>query len=79
MSEPSQLQSFYNRVEHADWFYEMSDDHGVYLRGVNQFAELSEEAKGNPDMEKILTDWTAHHYSGEPWGKPKVPKPERPL
>jgi hypothetical protein len=78
MSDISDLESFYNRVEHADWFYEMSDDHSVWERGCNQFGKLQAEANGNAEKEKILKDWTEFHYSGEAFGKPQAPKPERP-
>ena len=73
------LQEFYDAVERHDWFYEMSDDHRVWVNGEAARARLENEASTDFRKREILDAFTKHHYSGEPWSTTKAPKPERPL
>lgn len=67
---------YFHAVQSADWFYEMSDDHRVWSRGNAQFGKLKAEAKTDAIKDSMYKAWTAYHYSGEDFGKPKAPRPE---
>lgn len=72
------LNDFYTELERHDWYYHFSDDHGVWCRGVAESNRLQEIAKESPEHTKLMNDFGEHYFSGESFGKPKAPKPERP-
>jgi len=78
MATLSDIQNFYDRVEHFDWLYEMSDSHEVYLRGRSAWSLLAAEAHKDQTKQEILDAFSKHHYSGAPWNTEKQPKPMRP-
>jgi hypothetical protein len=72
------LAEFYNELERHDWFYQFSDDHGVWCAGERDCNRLKAIAETSPEHRKLMSDFAAYHYSGESFGKPQAPKPERP-
>lgn len=72
------LQEFYDKLERADWFYEMSDDHSVWHRGSAEFGGLEAISKESPEHKALYDGFHKHYYSGKPWNTEKVSKPERP-
>lgn len=73
------LGEFYDLAAGHDWYYEMSDDHSVWLAGeraVNRIREMI-QIKG-PEWAEIWTGFSKHYYSGPPWNTEQAPKPERP-
>lgn len=71
-------QEFYDACEKLDWHYAMSDDHRVWTRGIEANDKLMDQAPLGSENRAIYDAWHKHIFSGEPWGTPKAPKPERP-
>lgn len=72
------LAHFWDQLDNHDWFHQYSDDLRVYRAGSNdreRLLALSRTIEGGPEL---LSAFTNHHYSGEPWSTPKAPKPARP-
>ena len=69
---------FWDACSRFDWFYEMSDDHSVWQRGVTASAELLSHAPMGSRNREIYNGWVAHVFSGPAFDKPKAPQPERP-
>ena len=76
--EINTLGELYEALERHDWFTAMSDDHRVWAAGEARRDTLMEAAGRIDGGEALLRGFTAHVYSGEPWGTVKQPKPERP-
>lgn len=72
------LQEFYDELDRHDWFYHFSDDHSTWCAGEADSSRLAQIAKESPEHKKLMDDFGAHYFSGESFGKPKAPKPERP-
>lgn len=72
------IQEFYDRLARHDWFYHYSDDRSVWTRGVAEEGRLSAIAKTIEGGEKLMDDFSKHHFSGEPWSTLKQPRPEKP-
>ena len=66
---------FFNEAAGHDWYYEMSDDHRYYVAGRQHKQKLQAAAQGDPVKTAILDAWTAHMFSGEPWGTEKTARP----
>lgn len=56
------IEEFKTEMKKADWTYEFADDGGIYNRGKASVERIKRLAKGNPDRERVLTD-----YLGEKW------------
>ena len=69
---------FWDACDKFDWFYEMSDDGRVWRNGETARAKLLTFAPPGSTNLAIWNGFVKHHYSGEPWGTAKEPKPERP-
>ncbi len=72
-------QEFYDACEKFDWFFEYSDDFSVWRRERTNHAALLAHTLGRPDLLAIYDAWFAFMFSGDAFGKPKAPKPERPV
>jgi hypothetical protein len=72
------LTELYRALENFDWFYERSDDHGVYRQGSAAWASLQQEARGIAGGPELLAAFITHHYSGPAWGTQSKPKPPAP-
>src|SRR5262245_2918175 len=77
-SKMTTLAEFWDMLAAKDWYYEMSDDHSVWTRGVAYDQKLAAIRKESPEHEKLASEFTAHYYSGKPWGTVQSPLPERP-
>lgn len=73
------LSDLYDRLESHDWFYHMSDDHGVWIAGERDSRELKALAESIPGGMDLFNAYGAHIFSGKPFSKPQQPKPERPV
>lgn len=72
------LQELFDRLDRHDWYYQMSDDHRCWVAGEADNASLNEMAakiSGGPELKSAFS---AHYFTGEPWGNEKQPKPDRP-
>lgn len=72
------LQSYYDALEQFDWFYHFSDDHRVWKKGEAASKKIKYLANQSPEHADLYRRFHKHHFSGEPWGTEKEPKPERP-
>jgi len=72
------LQEFYDELDKHDWYYEYSDDHGVWNRGQSEWNRLYIAAKDSLEFQALMKSFHQHYYSGKPWGTDKQPKPNRP-
>lgn len=86
-STTTSLSDYYDLLEKADWFYEMSDCHFTWKRGLAQFGKLQSLYENKPEWKELYDSFKAHMYSAwkrKPDGSPdydagrEVPKPERP-
>jgi hypothetical protein len=74
------LQEFWDLCENHDWYFAMSDDHGVWRRGQANIDRLSAIAKASgQEYVDMLEGFSKHMFSGKPWNTEKTPKPERPV
>jgi hypothetical protein len=77
---PMTLADYWDQLHAHDWYYAMSDDHGVWLAGERAINKLRALAKiGGSDWETLLTAFSKHYFSGPPWGTEQVSLPERPV
>lgn len=72
------IQDLYDALAAHDWHYAMSDDGRVFIRGVEAEKRLAALAASIKGGDALLKSYSAHVFSGAPWGTPKLPKPERP-
>lgn len=73
------MQDFWIFCRSHDWFHEMSDDGRVHRAGAANMDYLKKLAKElGPEAEKILEQWTAHHYSGPQFQREKIEPPPFP-
>lgn len=69
---------YYDQLERHDWYYEWSDDHGVWERGSADASRLKQISEESPEHKALWDGFNKHKFSGESWGTEKQPKPERP-
>ena len=72
------LRDYFDRCEAHDWYFEMSDDHSVWRRGLAADAALRAEAKTDAAKQAILDGWAKHMFTGQPWGNERAARPVRP-
>jgi len=75
VSEEPTPAKFYDLCERHDWWYEMSDDHRVWLAGGAAQAALVAHTKKNPALRPIYDAWSEYHGD---YSNPARTKPERP-
>jgi len=79
MTDNQTLSQYYDSLERHDWYYMMSDDHGVYTRGSANELILRRVAKSKgPSLERMFQQFHSHKFTGGPWGTTQTPLPERP-
>jgi len=71
---------FFEELTKFDWYFEMSDDHRVWTKGVRKLDELKAEAAKDPVKQEMLSAWNHHMYSGSAFGfkadSQRAPKPQ---
>lgn len=72
------LSEYYDKLVTHDWFYSYSDDHSVWQRGEAAMSNLVAEYKDKPEFKELYDAFVAYHFSGDAYGTPKAPYPERP-
>ena len=71
------IQEYYDLLDRHDWYYDFSDDHGVWNAGRINADKLASLATSQ-EKKQLLNDFHSHKFSGKPWGTEEKPKPERP-
>lgn len=73
------LAEFWDQLNSHDWYHAWSDDHRVWQRGNSNYKRLqSIAAFSGEEYTELLSAFSAHYFSGDPWNTEKQPKPERP-
>ena len=73
------LVEYYDVLNSFDWYYVMSEDHGVWKSGEARWAKIYNIAIVNEGRYmKLLNGFRDYYNSGQPWGTERQPKPERP-
>lgn len=71
------LVEFYERLERHDWYYDFSDDGGVWRAGSAERTRLMEASTLSPEHAKLFKAWKAHAQHEDVITK-RPAKPERP-
>lgn len=76
-AETTSPAAYWDALNRHDWFYDYSDDPGVWRRGADEHRRLSGLA-GSSEAHQALWDGFVNHVKrgGQPGGA--YPKPERP-
>lgn len=70
------ISEYYEALKAHDWFFEWSDDHGVYTRGREENKRLEAIAKEKGGGYQALWDgFIAHHFSGPAFNSDPKPMP----
>lgn len=73
------LADYWDKLNRHDWYYAMSDDHGVWLAGERAVKELNALADvGGEEWQALRVAFAQHYFSGPPWETEQSAKPERP-
>lgn len=70
------VKEYFEECMRFDWYYNFSDDGGVWRAGTEAKEKLIAEAETDPVKMKIFGDWNKHMFSGNGWSTPQAPKPE---
>jgi hypothetical protein len=77
MSEQMTLEQFKAILASHDWFYYMSDDHGVWMRGERASAEVMAIAKAGPsEFRQAYNAEHAKHFHTESFSNWTNPFPD---
>jgi hypothetical protein len=73
-----ELQVFYDKCSHHDWYYEYSDDPRCYRNGCSSRDALQRDVKKHPKYAEIYRAWAEYKFSGPHTNTEKAPRPIRP-
>ena len=77
-TEATSLKSYWLALKRHDWYYDFSDDPGVWRAGSAEQARLQGIARESPAHEKLYYSWR-DHYNSEPTATGRaVPPPAEP-
>ena len=62
-----------------DWYYDYSDDHGVWQRGKDASERLRRISENGQEYKDLRLAFRTYYFSGDAFGKEKQPKPEKPI
>ena len=67
-------EDYFRRLEAHDWYYEMSDDHGAWVKGNKEDKALREEAKkeGFEELYEAFINYHNTRIDGLKGVKPRV-------
>lgn len=60
------LADFNQQCKRHDWFYEYSDDHSVFERGLAERNALRVVARRSPPHDDLYRQWVDHVFQGKP-------------
>jgi len=72
------LQELWDQLNRHDWYYNFSDDHSVWRRGVSEEDRLKALSATVEGGSELMEAFTRHYFTGESWGNEQQPKPPRP-
>lgn len=73
------LSKYYDMLANHDWYYDYSDDHSVWQKGRDASSQLRRIADLNgQEYIDLIREFRAYYFSGEAFGKEKLPYPEKP-
>jgi hypothetical protein len=65
------LNEFYKMLAGHDWYYQYSDDHGVWRRGQDRYDTIAMVAKESPEHQKLFEDYSDYIFRSSE--KPPAP------
>lgn len=66
------IEEYYKKLEQHDWFYNYSDDHRVWLRGVEQRKELQALCQENDVLTKMYGQYAVYMDNPRELRKPLI-------
>lgn len=71
------VEEFFDRLQYHDWYYDYSDDHSVWQRGLADRADLKDLAKENDKFSIMFEDYAEYIYACISKGphQEEVPRP----
>jgi hypothetical protein len=73
------LADYYDRLEQHDWHYRKRTNLLDYQNGSAMATWLWRLAYRSPAHRALHDGFVAHHFNGQAWQTPPVPKPSRPV
>ena len=56
-------EEFFNLCATHDWFYDFSDDGGMFKDGHNQYRQMMQTLRENNDLIDIYMAWSDHMFN----------------
>ncbi len=72
------LSDYWEMLDKFDWYYNMSDDHGIWLAGVAGLEKLKKISNESEEHKKLFEEFVEYRFSGGSFGSEQKPKPEKP-
>lgn len=72
------LQEFYDLLANHDWYYQWSDDMRAYRAGQANEKVIEALAEQSDEHKKLYEEYSLAMFSGNIFGCPDHPIPERP-
>jgi hypothetical protein len=74
---PISLFDYDSRLRLHDWYYQYSDDHGVWCRGDSEQTALVDRIKESPEHKELYHAWVTYFFSGNSFNNPEFTQEER--
>ena len=71
------LSEYWNQLNGHDWFYDYSDDHGVWKRGSENESRLRRWANQDEAYKELYDGFREHHFAPL-YGRTQPEKPPQP-
>ena len=68
------LAEYYKSLKNHDWYYNYSDDHGVWSKGSREYARLQAIAQENPTLLRMYRDYSKWVHA-TPEDRSEAPEP----
>jgi hypothetical protein len=77
LNTPISLSDYDTRLRSHDWYYQYSDNHGVWRRGDGERTALVNRSKDSPEHKELYDAWVTYFFSGDNFDSPKFTQEER--
>ena len=71
------LAEYYDALDRHDWYFLMSDDSKVWVKGELERRELVDISHISKQHTNLFNAFYKHYFSGPAFASPKWPKPEK--
>ena len=69
------VEQYFALCEGFDWYYDFTEDFGIWQKGKETNANLMRYANQNDTFMRIYTQWKLYKFSGANFGTKQCPKP----